>query len=262
MPRVTSPSARLARSTSSPRCSAGEHGHDPGADQDHEQRLEVVRRDEHGLRRDHGAEHRPGNGHEHHDDRLAGEASRPAPEHEAPGDTDDERHAEGDAHEGDGVGEGHAEQRGDEPRDGETAEDDEALLDAPHGDALLDRFEGSHVEPVPDAPDGHQVPRPGRIDLDLLPQPPDVHGDRRRVADRVAPHVLEEVLAAERLAVVAIRNASSSSSRAVSATGPATATSRAATSTSTPSGRSSRWDSPTAARRAARSSQHRLHPQR
>jgi hypothetical protein len=57
----------------------GEHGDDPGTDQDHEQRLEVVGRDEHGLRRDHGAEHGAADRHQHHDDRLAGEASRPAP---------------------------------------------------------------------------------------------------------------------------------------------------------------------------------------
>ena len=53
------------------------------------------------------------------------------------------------------------------------------------------------------APDGHEVTGSGRISLDLLPQAADVHGDRRCVPDRVPPHLLQQVLAAEHLAAVA-----------------------------------------------------------
>ena len=42
-----------------------------------------------------------------------------------------------------------------------------------------------------------------RVGLDLLAQAPDVDGHRRGVAVAVAPHVLEDLLAAERLARVA-----------------------------------------------------------
>ena len=49
------------------------------------------------------------------------------------------------------------------------------------------RTAGSRLEPVADAPHRAQVARRRRVGLDLLAQPADVHGDRRRVAVGEAP---------------------------------------------------------------------------
>ena len=51
---------------------------------------------------------------------------------------------------------------------------------------------------VADAPDGHQALGHGRVGLDLLAQPAHVHGHRRLVAERPAPHLLQQLLAGER----------------------------------------------------------------
>ena len=56
---------------------------------------------------------------------------------------------------------------------------------------------------VADPPHGHQPRRAGRVGLDLLPQPADVDGDRRVVAEGPAPHLGEQLLPGERPARVA-----------------------------------------------------------
>ena len=55
-------------------------------------------------------------------------------------------------------------------------------------------------EPVSDPPHGLEVLRPGGVGLDLGPQPPDMHGDRRGVGvERVLPHRVHQLVARERL---------------------------------------------------------------
>src|SRR5690349_6408444 len=51
--------------------------------------------------------------------------------------------------------------------------------------------------PVADAPHGQDALRLGRVVLDLFPEPSHVDGDGRLVAERPAPHVLEQFGAAE-----------------------------------------------------------------
>src|SRR4051794_28462711 len=48
-------------------------------------------------------------------------------------------------------------------------------------------------EPVADAPDGDQHRGLGGVVLDLLAQPADVHGHGRLVAERPAPHLLQQL---------------------------------------------------------------------
>src|SRR5216684_4920135 len=55
---------------------------------------------------------------------------------------------------------------------------------------------------VPDAPDRDDAPGHGRVGLELLAQPPHMHGDGRRVTERPAPHLGEQLLPGEGLARV------------------------------------------------------------
>src|SRR5215475_15138295 len=59
-------------------------------------------------------------------------------------------------------------------------------------DAALVSGAFGRLETVPDAPNGHDPSRMGRIVLDLLPQPPDVDGHGRLIAERPTPHGLEQ----------------------------------------------------------------------
>src|SRR5581483_11474131 len=56
--------------------------------------------------------------------------------------------------------------------------------------------------PVADSPYGHDAPGHRRVGLELLAQPPHVHGDGRGVAERPAPHLGEQLLPGEGLARV------------------------------------------------------------
>src|SRR5215470_16579241 len=59
-------------------------------------------------------------------------------------------------------------------------------------DAALVPGAVGRLEPVPDAPHGHDPVRLGGIVLDLLAQPPDVDGHGRLVAERPSPDSLEQ----------------------------------------------------------------------
>src|SRR5215813_9851984 len=69
---------------------------------------------------------------------------------------------------------------------------DAALVSSPIG----------RLEPVPDAPHGHDPSGVGGIVLDLLAQPPDVDGHGRLVAKRPSPHGFQQFGPPERAAWV------------------------------------------------------------
>src|SRR5262245_24774731 len=57
---------------------------------------------------------------------------------------------------------------------------------------------------IPHAPNRLQKYRVGRVGLNLLPQPADMHGDGAHVAgEGVTPHIVEQLLAGEYLAGIA-----------------------------------------------------------
>src|SRR5690349_3629235 len=56
---------------------------------------------------------------------------------------------------------------------------------------------GGRFVPVADTPHGDEPSRRRRISLDLLPQPADVHGDGRLVAEPPVPHPVQQLAAGE-----------------------------------------------------------------
>ena len=64
---------------------------------------------------------------------------------------------------------------------------------APARRATFIRPDPARVVAVAGAPDRGDPPRPGRVGLDLLPQPPHVHGHRGLVAELPAPHLGQQL---------------------------------------------------------------------
>ena len=126
-------------------------------------------------------------------------------------------------------------------------------------DLHLVRASRRGLPPVADAPHGLQPDGPGRVGLDLLPQPAHVHGDRRLVAERPAPHLLSSSSRVNAMPGCASRKRSRSNSRPVSASG---SPSRYAAWPASSTTRSPSTRPPRRAAASPRPAQHRVDPQR
>ena len=119
----------------------------------------------------------------------------------------------------------------------------------------------ARLPPVADTPDRDQPDRHRGIGLDLLAQPAYVHGHRRLVAEGPPPHLLEQLVARERLAGMGDQEARGGRTRETSAAARRPRGSAACRSLSTTRSPSVTWPGGVL-RPLTGPPQHRVHPQR